>query len=135
MTPIASDRADPKIIPMLGNESLYVGIDIGKQRHVAGFLSNTLLKRHGRFETCPALTFNQSREGFRQLIDRMHTFCPIEHCFVLMEKTGHYHKALEQYLLELDIPVYLIHVQERPPGMMKTDKRDTLTLANHLYNQ
>ncbi len=28
-----------------------------------------------------------------------------------------------------------MHVQERPKGMLKTDKRDALTLANHLYNQ
>src|SRR6266705_2304109 len=52
-----------------------------------------------------------------------------------MEKTGHYYKALEQYLLELDISVYIMHVQERPKGMLKTDKRDALILANHLYNQ
>jgi transposase len=54
---------------------------------------------------------------------------------VLTEQTGPYHKALEQYLLELDIPVYMIHVQERPKGMMKTDKRDAQRLANTLYNQ
>jgi len=53
----------------------------------------------------------------------------------LMEKTGHYHRALEQYLLELDISVYVMHVQERPKGMLKSDKRDALMLANHLYNQ
>jgi hypothetical protein len=52
-----------------------------------------------------------------------------------MEKTGHYYKALEQYLLELDMSVYIMHVQTRPSGMLKTDKRDALTLANHLYNQ
>ena len=58
----------------------------------------------------------------------------LEQCFVLLEQTGHYHKALVQYLLDLDIPVYQMHVQERPKGMMKTDKRDALGLANHLYN-
>jgi transposase len=52
-----------------------------------------------------------------------------------MEKTGHYHLALQHYLQELDIPIYMMHVQSRPAGMLKTDKRDALGLANHLYNQ
>lgn len=33
------------------------------------------------------------------------------------------------------IPVYVIHFQSRPAGMLKTDKRDALMLANTLYNQ
>ena len=52
-----------------------------------------------------------------------------------MERTGHYHRPLEQYLHELDISVYLMHVQSRPAGMLKTDKRDALMLANQLYSQ
>jgi transposase len=120
---------------MLARESLYVGIDIARQRHVAGFVSATLLARHQRFEVCPALVFDNSRDGFRLLADRIRAYVPLEQCFVLMEKTGHYHRALEGYLLELDVAVYLVHVQARPPGMIKTDKRDALGLANHLYNQ
>jgi transposase len=135
MTHTATKRSDLSIVPMLRNESLYVGVDIGKYGHVAGFVSNTLLKRHEYFEACPVLKFEQSRDGFRQLIDRIQSFCPLEHCFVLMEKTGHYHKALQQYLLELNISVYVMHVQKRPSRMIKTDKRDALMLANHLYNQ
>jgi len=38
----------------LGQETLYVGVDIGKKTHVAGFVSSTLLARHQRFEHCPA---------------------------------------------------------------------------------
>src|SRR5258708_14379337 len=52
-----------------------------------------------------------------------------------MESTGHYHKTSEQFLLEQEIPVYIMHVQKRMSGMTKTDKRDALGLANHLYNQ
>lgn len=125
----------PKIIPTLAQETLYIGIDVGKFRHVAGFVSHTLLKRHERFENCPVLAFDQSLEGFRVLLERIQRYVPVEHVFVLMEKTGHYHKALEQYLLELDISVYLMHVQTRAAGILKTDKRDALGLANHLYNQ
>jgi transposase len=53
----------------------------------------------------------------------------------MFEHTGHYHRLLEQYLLDLDITVYRIHVQKRAPGMLKTDKRDALGLANMLYTQ
>ena len=127
--------ADPKAIAMVLNESLYLGIDIGKAKHVAGFLSKTLLERHDRFEACPALVFENSREGFRLLIERIRSYTPLEHVFVLMERTGHYHRALEQYLQDLDITVYLMHVQSRPAGMLNTDKRDALTLANQLYSQ
>jgi transposase len=131
----SQQRPDLKAVPMLLNEPLYVGVDIGKAKHVAGFLSRTLLERHERFEACPALVFENSREGFRAFVERMRSLAPLEHVFVLMERTGHYHRALEQYLQDLDIPVYVMHVQNRPAGMLKTDKRDALTLANQLYSQ
>jgi transposase len=122
-------------LPMLPHEQLYVGVDIGKHKHVAGFLSRTLLTRHERFEGCPTLAFAQSREGFRALVDRMRKYVPLENAMVLLEHTGHYHWALEQYLSELDVTVYRIHVQERPKGMLKSDKQDALSLANTLYSQ
>lgn len=126
---------DLTAIPLLAHETLYVGVDVGKFRHVAAFLSRTLLARHERFEGCPTLAFEQSREGFRAFADRIRQLVPIEQATVLLEYTGHYHRLLEQYLLELDITVYRIHVQERPKGMVKTDKRDALSLANKLYTQ
>lgn len=128
-------RADLRVIPMLANESLYVGIDVGKLYHVAGFVSTTLLKRHERFEACPVLRFDNSREGFRLFVERIREYVPAEQCFLLMEQTGHYHRVLLQYLLDLDLPVYVMHVQTRPKGQLKTDKRDALGLANHLFNQ
>lgn len=127
--------AEPEHFPLLAQETLYVGIDIGKRTHVAGFLSTTLLARHQRFEHCPALAFENSREGFRSLIDRMQTYVPLVQVQVLLEVTGHYHRALMQYLQDLDISVYCIHVQKRREGLLKSDKRDALGLANHLYNQ
>ena len=60
---------------------------------------------------------------------------PLENATVLLDHTGHYHRALEQYLSEVDITIYRIHVQERPKGMLKSDKRDALNLANTLYSQ
>ncbi len=121
--------------PQLANETLYVGVDIGRKAHVAGFISSTLLARHQRFEHCPALAFENSREGFRSLIDRIQTFVPLTQIQALLEVTGHYHRALLQYLQELDIPVFVIHVQKRAEGLLKSDKRDALGLANLLYNQ
>jgi transposase len=131
----AQRRPPLTAIPLLKNESLYIGVDIGKGKHVAGFLSKTLLERHGRFEACPALPFENSREGFRAFIARARELAALEQVYVLMEQTGHYHRPLEQYLHELDVCVYIMHVQARPAGMLKTDKRDALMLANHLYSQ
>jgi transposase len=131
----ASAHPDPVALPMLALETLYVGVDVGKKAHVAGFISSTLLIRHQRFEHCPALAFDNSREGFGSLIDRIKTYVPLTQVQALLEVTGHYHRALLQYLQELDIPVYVIHVQKRQEGLLKTDKRDALSLANQLYNQ
>lgn len=131
----SKQRPDLKAVPLLLSESVYLGIDVGKNKHVAGFLSKTLLERHGRFEACPSLLFENSREGFRRLVERLRELAPLEHYFILLERTGHYHRPLMQYLQDLDLPVYVIHVQSRPAGMLKTDKRDALMLANTLYNQ
>ncbi len=131
----SEERPNLQIVPMLAHETVYVGVDIGKHKHVAGFVSKTLLQRHGRFEACPAFTFEQSREGFRALIERIQSLVPLTQVYLILEHTGHYHRALEQYLLEMDITVYRIHVQKRPAGLMKTDKRDALGLANTLYSQ
>jgi transposase len=120
---------------MLQQESLYVGIDIGKQKHVAGFVSTTLLERHERFEGCPVLVFERAWDVFRSFIERIRSYVALEQVYVLLEHTGHYHLALVQYLQELDITVYVMPVQKRPVGMLKSDKRDALSLANHLYNQ
>lgn len=76
-------------MPMLSQETLYVGGDSGKFRHVAGFLSRTLLARHGRFEGCPTFAFEQWREGFRSLVERIRELVPLEQVMVLFEHTGH----------------------------------------------
>lgn len=110
-------------------------VDIGKFRHVAGFLSRTLLARHERFEGCPTLAFEQSREGFRSFVDHLREYTPLEQVIILLEHTGYCHRLLEQYLLALDITVYRVHVQKRADGMLKTDKRDALNLASTLYTQ
>jgi len=121
--------------PTLLCESMYVGIDVGKHQHLAGFVSTTLLARHERFEACPSLKFENTRAGFRTLIDRIAAYVPLEQAYILLEQTGHYHRSLVQYLQEFNLPVYIMHVLKRPVGLLKTDKRDALNLANHLFNQ
>jgi transposase len=135
MTSSKKIRSELTVAPMLPNESLYIGVDIGKFKHFAGFLSKTLLERHKHFEHCPAFIFDQSREGFHAFVERIQAYCPLEQCFIRMEQTGHYHRPLLQYLVELDLPVFVIHIQRRQAGMIKTDKRDALGLANQLYTQ
>ena len=130
-----SMHSDLQAPPTLLRESLYIGVDSGKFKHVAGFVSKTLLELQLHFESCPAFLFEQSREGFRAFVERIEAYCPLEQCFIVMEPTGHYHRPLLHYLLELDLPVYVMHVQSREATMLKTDKRDALGLANHLYNQ
>jgi transposase len=123
----------PRELPMLPEESLYIGVDIGKFKHVAGFVSTTLLERHQHFEHCPAFLFEQSREGFRAFVERIRAHCPLEHCFIVMEQTGHYHRPLLQYLLELDLSVYVMHVQRRgcsrPISVMPCAWRTTCTIS------
>ncbi len=104
-------RPDLALMPMLPHETIYIGVDVGKFRHVAGFLSRTLLQRHAHFAGCPTFTFEQSREGFCAFVDRIREYTSLEQAMVLLEHTGHYHKNLEQYLLELDVTCagYLVH--------------------------
>ena len=79
-------RLELQVRPQVITETLYVGVDIGKRAHVAGFLSSSLLSRHQRFEHCPALSFENSREGFRSLIERIETFVPLTQVQVLLAR-------------------------------------------------
>ena len=115
--------------------ALYIGVDIGKSSHLASMISNSLLTRYGSYERCPTLSFEQSRAGFEQLLSSLRKHGPHDRYHVLLENTGHYGKPLEQYLQEHDVTVYLVHVQARPKGKQKSDKRDAQALAVLLYNQ
>jgi transposase len=60
-------------------------------------------------------------------------YAPLSQCAVLLEKTGHYHLPLKQFLQSIGVRVYEIHVVARSRN--KSDKADALRLANTLYNQ
>ncbi len=122
------------ITPESESLPLFIGIDVAKNSHVAAFVSSELLKKHRRFESCPVLAFENSRSGFESLVQAMQFYAPLSECSVVLERTGHYHKAIEQYLLDAGIAVYELHVQERL-SRIKSDPRDAQSLANLLYNQ
>src|SRR5437899_10311970 len=92
----AKQRPDLQPVPLLKHEPLYVGIDVGKLKHVAGFVSTTLIERHQRFEACPVLAFENTREGFRALLERMRSLAPLEHIFVLYVR---YNQGIKQEML------------------------------------
>lgn len=117
------------------DDLLCVGIDVGKFGHMGAFLSSSLLSRNRRYDRCPTLQFDNSRAGFLRLLDKMQSYAPLDHCVVLVERTGHYHVPLQEALLEAGVAVYDIQVQERSKKRDKSDKQDALSLANHLYCQ
>ncbi len=112
---------------------LYLGIDVAKSAHVGAFVSHELIAKHGRFEKCPVVVFNNSREGFEKLAGQIREHGTPEECTVLVESTGHYSKALCQYLQEIGCQIYIMHVMARPQSHDKSDRRDALALANTLY--
>lgn len=114
--------------------TFFIGIDVGKHSHAAGFVSASLLKEH-RFEQCPVITFEHSRAGLGKLLARVkeHAASPAQ-CAVLVENTGHYHRALVEQLMTEGFHVYVVAIrQKRVNGLNKTDKYDALRLANQLY--
>jgi transposase len=113
---------------------LYIGIDIAKASHTAALLSTILLAKHGHYEACPTLNFKQSRAGFESLFSVMTSHAAPEYCHALLENTGHYGRALEDYLQEKGVVVYQVHVQEKN-GKNKSDVLDARGLAVLLYNQ
>lgn len=115
---------------------LCVGIDVGKTGHVAGFISQNLLVRHKRVFSCPVRKFGQSRVDIDAMLAAIRPHAPLDRVAVLMEQTGHYHRALAETLMEAGLQVYVIAIhQKKTNGLNKTDKYDALRLANMLYSQ
>src|SRR5579884_2586191 len=117
------------------SSDLFVRVDVGKRRHIAALLSRDLLARSRQYQDCPTLSIEQSRASFDAFLTAMRSHSKPEQTHVLLEHTGHYGFALEQFLHEQHVHVYRVHVQERPKGMAKSDKRDAQSLAVRLYNQ
>lgn len=81
---------------------MFVGIDIGKNRHQAAFLDNS-----GK-ELCPSIPFENSDEGyslFFNTLDSVSDGSPV----VGMEATGHYWLNLYAALLARDMETHVIN--------------------------
>lgn len=118
----------------LRTEYYYAGIDIAKQKHVAAFVSGFLLRKNKHYTASPTFPFDNSRLDFEGFIAELEGYAPLSQWRILMEKTGHYHLALLQYLQEQGVQCYTVHVQKKP-RKQKNDKRDAQGLANMLYRQ
>lgn len=131
---IVGELAEEAARPSTASTHLYIGIDIAKNAHVAAFMSEQLIAKHGKFTKCPVVAFDNSRVGFEKLASHIALYGKPEACTVLVENTGHYGRALQQYLLEMQLEIYVMHVTARPQTHQKTDRRDAQGLANLLYN-
>src|SRR5581483_322848 len=118
----------------LVNDPLYVGVDVGNDSHVAAFCSRYLQRKHKTFTKYPTMNVANSRLEFEHLVAKMRIYAPLDQCIVIMEKTGHYHLPLLQYLQERGVTVYLLHVQKKPRGQ-KNDRIDAQRLANTGFAQ
>lgn len=112
--------------------NLYIGVDIGKTTHHAALVSAPLLERKP-LESCPVMKIDNARSDFERLYASMSQHAPPSECFVLLEKTGHYGAAIEQFLQEHGIHVFRIHAHRY--GKNKSDKIDARSLAGIIYNQ
>lgn len=120
--------------PIPLRQRLFVGVDIGSDNHIAAFYSRYLQNKHGHYNKCPTMSFANSRLDFERLVAKIQCYASVEHCVVILEKTGHYHMALLQYLQEQGIEVYLVHVLKRP-RRQKNDRKDAQGLANMGFTQ
>src|SRR5579885_1466615 len=115
---------------------LFVGIDVGKTRHSVAFLSKSLLIQYKHFSKCPTLKVTQDRVGVNTLLTTIRSYAPLEKTAVVLEQTGHYHRALTETLLSEGLQVYVIAVHaKKGNGLDKNDKIDAQRLANLLYGQ
>jgi transposase len=115
-------------------KTLVVGVDIAKHTHWARFVDCRGLE-HGK-----ALKFENSRNGFNAILTRIRQMCKDEdfnNIIVGMEPTGHYWKALANFLLkQAEITVVLVnpyHTKKAKElddnSQTKSDMKDALTIA------
>jgi transposase len=116
-------------------DTIYVGVDIGKEGHYAGLISTPLLDHHKVYTRCPTFHFDNTREGFEKLLRNIKIHVSrLKNAHVLMERTGHYGAPLEQYLQEHGITLYRMQAGKRL-SQEKSDRRDAQALGLKLYNQ
>lgn len=112
----------------------YIGIDISKYKHDFCIISNTgeIIVENSSFEN--------NQKGFQSLLELLKSYnkCDVHIAF---EATGHYSLNLELFLIDqgysfMKMNPLVIHqfLKARSLRRTKTDKADSLTIANYLMS-
>lgn len=112
----------------------YIGIDISKYKHDFCIISNTgeVIVENSSFEN--------NKKGFQSLLELLKPYNKSE-VHIAFEATGHYSKNLELFLIDqgysfMKMNPLVIHqfLKARSLRRTKTDKADSLTIANYLMS-
>ena len=112
----------------------YIGIDISKYKHDFCIISNTgeVIVENNSFEN--------NKKGFQSFLELLKPYNKSE-VQIAFEATGHYSKNLELFLIDqgysfMKMNPLVIHqfLKARSLRRTKTDKADSLTIANYLMS-
>ena len=112
----------------------YVGIDISKYKHNFCIISNAgeVIVENSSFEN--------NKKGFQSLLDQLKPYNKSD-IHIAFEATGHYSLNLELFLIDqgysfMKMNPLVIHqfLKARSLRRTKTDKADSLTIANYLMS-
>jgi transposase len=116
---------------MNGDSMFYLGIDIGKNTHVASLIDE---KGKTYFK---AFSFSNSTDGAKSLISKLAPY--VEDLAIGMEATGHYWLSLYSFLFEKGFKIHVINPIQTDGWRhgieirkRKTDKIDSLLIADLL---
>jgi len=117
--------------------TLIVGVDVAKSVQWARFVD------YRGVEIGKAMSFQNNRQGFEAIVAKIRETCkiktlqyPIDNIMIGMEPTGHYWKALANYLMKAGYKVICVNpyhtkkakeLDDNSPT--KSDKKDALTIA------
>ena len=112
----------------------YVGIDISKYKHDFCIISNTgeVIVENSSFEN--------NKKGFQSLLEQLKPYDKSQ-VHIAFEATGHYSMNLEFFLIDKEFSFMKINpliikqfLKTRSLRRTKTDKSDSLTIANYLMS-
>lgn len=120
--------------------TLIIGVDVAKETQWAQMID------YRGIEIRKAISFRNTRQGFESIVSKIDEACklktlgyPIDNILVGMEPTGHYWKAMANYLIKSGIQVVCVNpyhtkkakeLDDNSPT--KSDKKDALTIARLL---
>jgi len=117
--------------------TLIVGVDVAKEEQWARIVD------YRGVEIGKAVKFKNNRQGFETIVAKIHEICKlktlkysVEKVLIGMEPTGHYWKAMANYLMKTEFRVVCVNpyhtkkakeLDDNSPT--KSDKKDALTIA------